>query len=56
MFREEVPEKARQAYGMGRGGVDMIPPLRPGHGRRPGSVNPGGHGGALPARCGRAAA
>ena len=29
-FREEVPEKARQAYGMGRGGVDTIPQWRPG--------------------------
>ena len=56
MFREEVPEKARPAYGMGCGGVDMIPQWRSGpDGGRAGS-DPGGHGGALPARCGRAAA
>ena len=30
VFREEVPEKARQAYGMGRGGVDTIPTRRRG--------------------------
>ena len=41
VFREEVPEKARQAYDMGCGDVDTIPPLRPGHGRRPGWVGPG---------------
>ena len=28
MIRGEVPEKARQAYGMGCGGVDTIPTRR----------------------------
>ena len=47
VFREEVPEKARQAYGPRDSDVDMIPPLRPGQdgGRVP--LGPGGHGGAL---------
>lgn len=46
VIRGEVPEKARPAYGMGRGGVDTIPTQRRGgHRRGRGWCREGGRGG-----------